>query len=340
MDVGAGNGILSLFSIQAGAKLVHAVEASNMASALRHLVRSAEDDDAPSNPWLRERLSVVHARVENVDGAMLQAAAPHVPGAEQVDTIVSECLGVLLVHERMCESFIEARDRFLKPGGAVFPRTGTLCFALLHDTKIWQETKARGDWWDTTSFYNVDLTPFAEAARAEAFSSPVVGCFSPTHIVGTTPDGAGIDSAVCRYQIDFSTIAMADLQEFDVPLAFDCIDEPVVVHGLGAWFDLSFLQPDDEMDVVDAIQNSMTTGPFTTATHWAQVRLVFREPLALNKGQRVLGTLHFQANANRSYDITASLHVPHDTDVATERPLYERSALWKLDRQTYSWETM
>ena len=39
----------------------------------------------------------------------------------------------LLVHERMCETFLEARDRFLRPGGAIFPRTGTMCFlSLIH----------------------------------------------------------------------------------------------------------------------------------------------------------------------------------------------------------------
>ena len=74
------------------------------------------------------------------------------------------------------------------------------------------------------------------------------------HVIGTTPDGADTDSAVCRYMMDFSTISMRDLREFDVPLAFDCIDEATVVHGLGAWFDLSFLQADDHPGIYDAEQ--------------------------------------------------------------------------------------
>ena len=86
---------------------------------------------------------------------MLEAATPEQVDVnmEQVDTLVSECLGVLLVHERMCESYIEARDRFLRPGGAMFPRTGSLCFTLLNDARLWQEVRARGDWWNTTTFY-------------------------------------------------------------------------------------------------------------------------------------------------------------------------------------------
>ncbi|WFC97045.1 type I protein arginine methyltransferase [Malassezia brasiliensis] len=343
MDVGAGNGILSLFAIQAGAAVVYAVEASGVVGCLRQLAAAAADAEAPVNPWARNKLAVVHACVEDVTPAMLEASTPAgAPAGAQVDTIVSECLGVLLVHERMCESFLEARDRFLKPGGALFPRTGTLCFSLLSDARLWQEVHTRGEWWNTSNFYGVDLTPFVGASRAEAFASPVVGCFSPMHIVGAQTDAATAalvcpEDAVNRYLVDFSTVSLEDLRTFDVPIAFDCVTEPVVVHGLGAWFDLSFLQPGEEGDEA-AGMGGMTTSPFAPATHWAQVRLLFAEPLALNRGQCVLGTLHFSANASRSYDIRAELHVPLAPETP-EVPLYRRTALWKLDKQTYSWET-
>lgn len=250
----------------------------------------------------------------------------------------------LLVHERMCESFLEARDKFLRPGGALFPRTGTLCFSLLNDARLWQEVRARADWWNTNNFYGVDLTPFLGASRTEAFQSPVVGCFSPTHVVGAQTDlsTAAIlcpDEAVCRYLVDFGTVSSADLRAFDVPIAFDCVDEPTVVHGLGAWFDLSFLQPGEVEEDELQPRNAMTTSPFAPPTHWAQVRMLFHEPLALNTGQRVLGTLRFEANESRSYDIHADLYVPLPDGIGGNGPLFRRTALWKLDKQTYSWET-
>lgn len=47
----------------------------------------------------------------------------------QVDVIISEPIGFLLVHERMLESYIVARDRFLKPGGLMMPTTGSIVLA-------------------------------------------------------------------------------------------------------------------------------------------------------------------------------------------------------------------
>ena len=39
----------------------------------------------------------------------------------QVDILVSEPMGTLLVNERMLETYLYARDRFLKKGGRMFP---------------------------------------------------------------------------------------------------------------------------------------------------------------------------------------------------------------------------
>lgn len=97
-------------------------------------------DRPASNVWLADRLAPVHSKMEDVTPNLLD-------GNAMVDTIVSECLGVLLVHERMCESFIDARDRLLKPGGAMFPSAGTICFAPIEDKVIWDETANKARFW-------------------------------------------------------------------------------------------------------------------------------------------------------------------------------------------------
>ncbi|CAO1617663.1 unnamed protein product [Sympodiomycopsis kandeliae] len=259
IDVGAGNGILSLFALQAGASKVFAIEASNMVEYLENLVRTSKgeppmmtgigdeenEDDAwyleaegvdlrkssqdPSrptpNPWIGDKLVPVHSKVEDVTPVKLD-------GCEKVDTIVSECLGVLLVHERMCESFIDARDRFLKPGGAMLPSAGTICFAPIQDKAIWDESAAKARFWQNNAFYGVDVTPFFPAAWKETFSSPVIGCFNPHTIMASSAD----------HFIDFQTIPMEDLKTFKIPIDW-CIKSTGIMHGIGGWFDLHFQPP-------------------------------------------------------------------------------------------------
>lgn len=54
---------------------------------------------------------VCHSKVEELS----------LPPGTQVDVLVSEPMGTLLVNERMLETYLYARDKFLKPGGKMFP---------------------------------------------------------------------------------------------------------------------------------------------------------------------------------------------------------------------------
>ena len=50
----------------------------------------------------------------------------------QVDLLVSEPMGTLLVNERMLETYLYARNRFLKKGGRMFPVSKASCTLCLH----------------------------------------------------------------------------------------------------------------------------------------------------------------------------------------------------------------
>ncbi|PWN49524.1 S-adenosyl-L-methionine-dependent methyltransferase [Violaceomyces palustris] len=431
MDVGAGNGILSFFSAQAGAKKVYSIEASNMVDYLKKVVQASKapviNGGIPRNAWLADRVVPVHSKMEDVTPDMLE-------GHEKVDTIVSECLGVLLVHERMCESFLDARDRFLKPGGSVFPSAGTICLAPVEDKTLWEETASKARWWQNQNFYGVDITPFAEEAMKEAFSSPVVGCFGAHTLLTISSD----------YQVDFLTVSKEDLEEFTMPVEWEFSDA-AIIHCIGGWFDLSFipnllnleskaaveegearnanplsppassedatmqdvnnhvaqenqasgsnltlssqakdfapspLPPVPKSDpgkfqdktsleiTIEALNDLananpnllsidhnqqhqqpsssvnggrpyyMTTSPYAAPTHWQQVRFLLDRPIAVNRGQKVVGTIHCKVNEFRSYDLEAELKVIRSD--GREDELLKSRHEWRLDRQIYSWTT-
>ncbi|KAH7676692.1 Protein arginine N-methyltransferase protein [Dioscorea alata] len=181
VDVGAGSGILSLFAAQAGAKHVYAVEASEMAEYARKLI--------DGNPSLRERITVVKGKVEEID----------LP--EKADILISEPMGTLLVNERMLESYVIARDRFLASNGKMFPSIG-----------------------------RIHMAPFSdEYLYVEIANKPVVDAFDPRLLV----------SPPTFHTLNFTNMKEEELYEIDIPLNYTAT-VGTRVHGLACWFDVLF----------------------------------------------------------------------------------------------------
>ncbi|KAF9432974.1 Histone-arginine methyltransferase carm1 [Entomortierella beljakovae] len=284
MDVGAGSGILSYFAVQAGAKKVYAVEASDMASKMKRLVQAASLPAGKSkNEFLKDKVEIIQSKIED----------PSVV-APQVDTIISEPIGVLLVHERMIESFIYARDKFLKPGGHLFPNKGVMYLAPFTDALLFTETMGKARFWEQTSFHGVDLTPLFPDAKAEMFGMPIVGHFDPKSLLATPVPGT-----TDGFEMDFSTITMKTLRDFVVPISWQA-QYTGLMHGVAGWFDLLF-SGNQGSDLSQPVE--MSTGPSAEKTHWQQVRFLFREPLAVNSGQNIRGWMHCVVNDMRSYTV-------------------------------------
>ena len=112
LDVGAGTGILSVFAARAGAARVYAVERTAVAALAQEL--------AAAN-GAAEIVQVIHGDVMDIE----------LP--ERVDVIVSEWLGGFGIDEGMLVPVIAARDRLLKPGGVMIPRSVTAWAGLVHD---------------------------------------------------------------------------------------------------------------------------------------------------------------------------------------------------------------
>ena len=270
VDVGTGSGILSFFSAQAGASKVYGIEMSRIALAAKKLM------DANG---MKDKIEIVKGKVEEVE-------LPGCPKDEKcIDILVSEPLGFLLVHERMLESYIVARDRWLKPGGKMFPTCSTIFTAPFTDKMLYEEQRSKADFWDYNDFYGLDLRCLKSAALEEHFSMPVVGYFNPDCLLSNTTSDKFFD---------FRTCSLKELQTFEIDLNF-VVEKTEVCHGIACWFDCDFIG--------GMGKTVLATGPDKPGTHWYQCRLLFQKPLAVNEGQLITGKLKFQANLKFSYDV-------------------------------------
>ncbi|XP_031497789.1 probable histone-arginine methyltransferase CARM1 isoform X3 [Nymphaea colorata] len=262
VDVGAGSGILSLFAAQAGAKHVYAIEASDMVDYARQLISG--------NPLLEQRITVVKGKVEEVE----------LP--EKADILISEPMGTLLVNERMLESYVIARDRFLTSDGKMFPTLGRIHMAPFSDEYLYVEIANKALFWQQNNYYGVDLTPLYGSAFKGYFAQPVVDAFDPRLLV----------APAVFHTLDFSRMKEEDLYEIDIPLHF-VASVGTRVHGLACWFDVLFDG--------SSVQRWLTTAPGAPTTHWYQLRCVLSQPLYVMAGQEITGQLHLVAHNAQSY---------------------------------------
>jgi histone-arginine methyltransferase CARM1 len=271
VDVGTGTGILALFAAQAGARKVYAVEASDIAENARALVKANGYEDI---------VTVIKGKVEDVE----------IP--EKADLIISEPMGFLLVHERMLEVFLLAREKWLKPGGKMFPTTGTIFLCPFSDPLLYEERLASASFWDQNNFYGVDVSVAKERAREEAFAQPVVGYFQPNMLVS---------SDHVSHILDFSKLAAKDgLANVVIPFKFT-VTKTALVHGIACWFDVDFLGSEETV--------VLSTSPFSSDTHWYQCRLLLPEPIAVNKTQTISGTVTMTANDYSSYYVEFDINL-------------------------------
>lgn len=117
-DIGTGTGLLAFFSLQAGAKRVHAIERS---AAIRWARRLARDNGFAD--------SIVFHQDDSRD----------VEIGERVDVIVSELIGHIAFEEGMVESLVDARRRFLRQGGSVLPLKVALRAALVSEQQVYRQ---------------------------------------------------------------------------------------------------------------------------------------------------------------------------------------------------------
>lgn len=299
MDVGSGSGILSYFAIKAGAKKVYAVEASSVAERSKKLIMANN---------LQDKIIVLNKKVEEV------VLDDEIDG--KVDIIISEPMGFMLIHERMLESYIIARKKFLRPNGLMFPTTGTIYATPFSDATIWSDQASKANFWNTKDFYGLDMSCLSEEAMDDHFCQPIVGYIDTNTFISSTTE---------KHVIDFSKDEPESLHRIVLPFQYT-VDKTTICHGLALWFDVSF----------DGTTESvvLSTGPYAPGTHWYQCRLLLKNPLAVNAGQVISGNLVCIANDRYSYNMVLNMGIKgSEASTADNKPIASQTYVSLADQQ-------
>jgi histone-arginine methyltransferase CARM1 len=283
MDLGAGTGVLGFFALQAGAKHVYAIEASTMADAVEAMAKANGFGD---------RMTVVNSLVQDVSFDTIPA--------NSVDILVSETLSHLIFNEKGCEGLLIARDRFVKPGGLILPDSATLHLAPFTDENMHTKHFTMPEMWQQKNFYGLDFSVLQQRWEKERLRTTITDMCDPKHIVAMPSSTT----------FDFKTMALEELDSIQAPCEWN-IMRTSLVHGVIGWFTITLGTPGKML--------TLCTGPWNEWTHWHQGRILVREPLAVNSGQRVKCDFEMKNNAVMSYDVKLALSLP-GTDVMRENP--------------------
>ena len=107
-------------------------------------------------------IEVIQSKIEDISEDMIPKGT--------IDVIVSEPLGTFLLNERMLETYVIARHRFLRPGGKMYPSSAHLCALPFTDEALYNEQIGKCAFWDNTNFHGVNMTVLKEKALQEKLS--------------------------------------------------------------------------------------------------------------------------------------------------------------------------
>ncbi|EOA37962.1 hypothetical protein CARUB_v10009430mg [Capsella rubella] len=279
LDVGTGSGILAIWSAQAGARKVYAVEATKMADHARALVKANNLDHI----------------VEVIEGSVEDISLP-----EKVDVIISEWMGYFLLRESMFDSVISARDRWLKPTGVMYPSHARMWLAPIKsnmaDRKKNDFDGAMADWHNFSdeikSYYGVDMDvltkPFAEEQEKYYIQTAMWNDLNPQQIIGTP---------TIVKEMDCLTASVNEIEEVRSNVSSVISAEHTRLCGFGGWFDVQFLgrKEDPAQQEIE-----LTTAPSEQhCTHWGQQVFIMSNPINVEEGDNLnLGLVMSRSKEN------------------------------------------
>eukprot|EP00256_Glycine_max_P068710 XP_025983305.1 probable protein arginine N-methyltransferase 6 isoform X2 [Glycine max] len=233
---------------------------------------------------LSDVVVVLHGRVEDVEIN------------EEVDVIISEWMGYMLLYESMLGSVINARDRWLKPGGLILPSSSTLYMAPVTHTDRYSDSV---DFW--RNVYGIDMSAMVSLAKQCAFEEPSVETITGENVL-TWPH-------VVKY-IDSYSVTIQELESVTAKFKFNSMMR-APLHGFAFWFDVEFnghaIPSTNYHSTTSFVDNHqmngsqrkrrtnpnealvLSTAPEDPPTHWQQTLIYFYDPIELEQDQLIEG---------------------------------------------------
>ena len=270
LDVGAGSGILSMFAAKAGAKHVYALECSGIVHLGRQIV--AENG-------LTDKITFVQGKAEEISLPV-----------DKVDIIISEWMGYFLIYESMLDTVLYCRDKWLVPGGLMFPDRATIHVAALENFEA--ADRAVTNWRDVWGYDMSFMTrQVVQEASVEVFESRRI-----------------VSDSACILDIDLTKVTVAELDfEGFFTLRFKRKD---FAHHLVTWFDTFF--PNDSA--------VLSTACSVRPTHWKQTAFALPcAPIAGEEGDLIVGSLAARKSKQNPRDIDVKIRYRVDYQTMSDR---------------------
>jgi protein arginine N-methyltransferase 1 len=240
LDIGTGPGIFAILACQLGASRVFAPETQEIVQIAREnaVLYSCPDGTVCAN------------RIEFIEDFSTNVTLP-----SQVDVVISDLHGVLPLFGRHIPSIVDARQRFLRPGGVLIPRKETLWAAVVEMPNLYNRLVKS---WDG----NILDMPLPPGRRLAA-----------NGVCQTRPEREQLLTGPELWAtLDYSTIEDSDVSG---GLSWN-VERNAEGHGFIVWFN---------SDLADGV--SFSNAPGEISTIYGSLFFPWIHPVQLKKGETV-----------------------------------------------------
>jgi protein arginine N-methyltransferase 1 len=195
VDIGTATGFLALVAARCGARRVYGIDPSATISLARELAAANGCEDV----------------VE-----FIQDFSTAVTLSERADVIVSDLRGMTPLFQGGLKAILDARERFLAPGGVLIPMVDSLWGALAQRPTQFDKRRAATD----SDVFGINMQPTRRFVMNTIWRGRV------------RPEDVLVEPR-CWGTLDYHTLQSADV----CGTLTWTLDRPISAHGLAIWFD-------------------------------------------------------------------------------------------------------